>query len=61
MLASESLDLALLPLQLRDQVISRRRPPSGVHAPVMPRSRREYKQEPLNRARRRPPLRSVTR
>jgi hypothetical protein len=60
-LAPQSLDLALLSLQLRDQVIPRRGPPVGVHGPVMPRSRMEYKNETPNGARRRPPLRSVTR
>jgi hypothetical protein len=60
-LAPESIDLALLSLQLRDQVIPRRGPPSGVHALVMPRSPMEYKKKTLNGARRRPPSRSVTR
>jgi len=60
-LAPESLNLALLPLQLRDQLLARRGLPSRLHAPVMPRSPMEYKTETLNDARRRPPLRSVTR
>jgi hypothetical protein len=67
-LAPQAVDFALLALQhpqrvfeLRDQFLTRRGPPSRLHAPVMPRSRMEYKKETLNGARRRPPLRSVTR
>ena len=60
-LAPQSLDLTLLSLQLRDQVVPRRRAPSGVHASVMPWSSMKYKQERLRAARRRPPVRLVTR
>jgi hypothetical protein len=60
-LATQALDFALLALQLRDQLVTRRSLPSRLHATVMPRSPMEYKTETLNGARRRPPLRSVTR
>jgi hypothetical protein len=67
-LAPQPVDLALLPLQhpqrvfeLGDQLFTRRRVPSRLHAPVMPRSPMEYKKETLKGACRRPPSRSVTR
>lgn len=44
-LASQALDFALLPLQLRDQLFTRRRVPLGLHASVMPRSSTKYKQK----------------
>ncbi len=60
-LAPQSLDFALLPFELGDQLLTRRGAPARLHAPVMPRSPMEYKKETLNGARRRPPSRSVTR
>lgn len=60
-LAPQSLDLALLALQLRDQLLTRRGLPPRLHASVMPRLPTKYKKERMNGARRRPPLRSVTR
>lgn len=60
-LGDQGLALALLPLQLGDQVIARCGPPACQHAPVMPRLLTAYKKKRVCAARRRPPLRSVTR
>lgn len=60
-LAPQPLDLALFSLELRQQLVTRRGAPARIHAPVMPRLSTKYKKECVNTARRRPPLRSVTR
>ena len=66
--ASQALDLPLLPLhlgeqrfELRDQRFTRRRAPSRLHAPVMARSENLYKYEILDRLGRRPLSGSMTR
>ena len=60
-LASQTLDFALLPLELGDQLFTRRRPPLRLHASVMPRLSTKYKQKRMHPARRRPLIWSVTR
>ena len=44
-LAPQPLDFALLPLELGDQLLTRRGAPSRLHAPLMPRSLMEYKKK----------------
>lgn len=48
LLASESLDLALLSLELSDHLVAGRGAPARVHASVMPRRETEYKYDFLD-------------
>lgn len=61
MLASQPLDFALLPLELGNQLLTRRRVPLRLHASVMPCLSTKYKQKRVKPARRRPPMQPVTR
>jgi len=61
MLAPQSLNLALLPLDLLNQVLAGRRAPSRMHAPVMARLKNSYKYKYLDSARRRASSTAVTR
>ena len=60
-LSTLSLDLALLPFQLGDQLITRRRAPFREHAPVMARLKNLYKYKRVDRGRRRRSSAAVTR
>jgi hypothetical protein len=48
LLAPQPLDLSLLPLEFRDQLLSRRRLPARVHARFMARLQKKYKYDYLD-------------
>jgi hypothetical protein len=61
LLAAQALDLALLPLELGDQLVARCGAPVRLHRSVMPRRATEYKYDFLDLASRRPQSPAATR